>query len=547
MSGNTLAVGAPVEDSNSSGLDDSAPDAGAVYVFVRGPSGWSQQAFLKASNAAELNGFGWSLALNGDVLAVGAVDEPSGSRGINGAQGNADAPKSGAVYVFVRQGQRWIQQAYIKASNADGGDWFGLSVALSGMGRWFSDEDSEDVLVVGADSEGSSSRDVQSDNTLPYAGAAYVFVREGTAWRQEAYLKAERPAMDSWFGAAVAVSGDTVVVGEPQSSTAIGRGGAVHVFERSAGTWRGSVRLERPIPATEITSEEPSPWTVTCLRWALRVRIVLRAGSEVMHRVTAPGIRCRLRFHAPPERRVQTDGVPQSEQCVGAARFWFQRRPMGSAAGRGRAGRRGRLDGYRRQSGRPERLRYPAPPTCLSSERRVGSSVTTSSPRIPDRGDNFGSRVSVGAAVIVVGAPAEDSNSRASTAPRATTHGTPRGLRLRRGLRLSAVITEGGHTTATVLGRIRHRVARASMTLLSGCAASRFVPRLENRRVGQVSHYPDAAGHRAHAALAVRRTHRDPVIARAELVNQETKALTQHRVIVQEPLRLVLRRDAVVW
>ena len=215
---------------------------------MRGPSGWSQQAFLKASNAAELERFGWSLALNGDVLAVGAIGEWSASRGINGAQGNAGAPNSGAVYVFVRQGQRWTQQAYIKASNADAEDGFGRSVALSGMGRWFSDEDSEDVLVVGADSESSSSRDVQSDNSLLRAGAAYVFVREGTAWRQAAYLKADRPTMDSRFGAAVAVSGDTVVVGEPQSSTRVGRGGAVHVFERSAGTWRESVRLEATHP-----------------------------------------------------------------------------------------------------------------------------------------------------------------------------------------------------------------------------------------------------------------------------------------------------------
>ena len=250
MSGNTLAVGAPFEDSNGSGLGDSAPDAGAVYVFVRGPSGWSEQAFLKASIAAELNGFGWSLALNGDVLAVGAIGESSASKGINGAQGNAGVLNSGAVYVFVRQGQRWTQQAYIKASNADAADWFGWSVALSGMGRWFSDEDSEDVLVVGASSESSSTRDVQSDNSLSRAGAAYVFVREGTAWRQTAYLKADRPTMDSRFGATVAVSGDTVVVGEPYSSTAIGSGGAVHVFERSAGTWRESARLEATNPGS---------------------------------------------------------------------------------------------------------------------------------------------------------------------------------------------------------------------------------------------------------------------------------------------------------
>jgi len=245
-SGNTLAVGAPFEDSTGTGPSARAP--GAVYVFERGPSGWSQQAFLKASNAVVADRFGWSLALNGDVLAVGANGEWGGSRGINGAQGDASAPNSGAVYVFVRQGQRWTQQAYIKASNAEAEARFGESVALSGMGRWFSDEDSEDVLVVGASSERSSIRDVQSDNSLLRAGAAYVFVRDGTTWRQAAYLKADRPTKYGQFGAAVAVSGDTVVVGEPQSSTPDGGGGAVHVFERSAGTWRESVRLEATHP-----------------------------------------------------------------------------------------------------------------------------------------------------------------------------------------------------------------------------------------------------------------------------------------------------------
>jgi hypothetical protein len=244
MSGNTLAVGAPFEDTTGSGESARAP--GAVYVFERGPSGWSQQAFLKASNALVADRFGWSVALNGDVLAVGAVRESSASRGINGSQGETSALRSGAVYVFVRQGQHWTQQAYIKASNTDGDDWFGQSVALSGMGRWFSDEDSEDVLVVGADGEDSSSREVQSDNNSSRSGAAYVFVREGTAWRQAAYLKADTPTKDSHFGAAVAVSGDTVVVGEPRS--AVGGVGAVHVFERSAGTWRESVRLEAAHP-----------------------------------------------------------------------------------------------------------------------------------------------------------------------------------------------------------------------------------------------------------------------------------------------------------
>jgi hypothetical protein len=412
MSGNTLAVAAPVEDSNGSGLGDSAPDAGAVYVFVRGPSGWSQQAFLKASIPAELNRFGWSLALNGDVLAVGAIGESSASRGVNGSQGNAGVLSSGAVYVFVRQGQRWTQQAYIKASNPDAADWFGESVALSGMGRWFSDEDSEDVLVVGASSESSSTRDVQSDNSLSRAGAAYVFVREGTAWRQTAYLKADRPATQSRFGAAVAVSGDTVVVGEPYSSTAIGSSGAVHVFERSAGTWRESARLEATHPGN---------------------------GDEFGGALALDGDLLAVGAQSEDSAARGIAGDPSSDGArESGAVYVFTRQQDGSGF---------KQTAYLKASNASEHHRFggsidlsgPLLVVGASGEgggstgvdgNQADQSISASGAAYvfalegtgwvqrhylkatnPDVGDYFGTRVAVGAAGIAVGAPAEDSNS----------------------------------------------------------------------------------------------------------------------------------------
>lgn len=98
-----------------------------------------------------------------------------------------------------------VQQAYLKASNADSEDNFGHSVSVSG-----------DTVVIGAASEDSSATGVngdQSDNSALSAGAAYVFVRSGTSWTQEAYLKASNTEADDFFGLSVAVSIDTVVVG----------------------------------------------------------------------------------------------------------------------------------------------------------------------------------------------------------------------------------------------------------------------------------------------------------------------------------------------
>jgi len=210
-------------------------------VFNRGGAKLDQLVYGKASNPASNDGFGLSVALSGDTLAVGAAFEDSGSVGANGDQANDNAKDSGAVYVFVRRGATWSQQAYIKASNTDRGDLFGQAVALSG-----------DTLVVGAPQEASAATGVnnnQTDNTASGAGAAYVFVRSGTTWTQQAYLKASNTDRLDTFGGAVAVFGDSVAVGAiGESSAAAGidgnqadnttnTSGAVYVFTRTGATW----------------------------------------------------------------------------------------------------------------------------------------------------------------------------------------------------------------------------------------------------------------------------------------------------------------------
>ena len=248
VSGDTIAVGASGEDSNATGINgnqanNSAVDAGAVYIFVRNGGVWSQQAYLKASNTGAGDNFGLALALSGDTLVVGAPSEDSSSTGVNGNQNNETASNSGAAYVFVRNAGVWSQQAYLKASNAGGfnGDNFGHSVSISA-----------DTIAVGAWSEDSNATGVngdQNNNTAIDSGAAYVFVRNAGVWSQQAYLKASNTGNDDYFGWAVAVSGDSLVVGAysedsnatgingVQSNNLAGGSGAVYAFRRNAGLW----------------------------------------------------------------------------------------------------------------------------------------------------------------------------------------------------------------------------------------------------------------------------------------------------------------------
>src|SRR5204863_299837 len=162
--------------SNGNQGDDSLPGAGAAYVFVRTGSTWAQQAYLKASNPGQLDGFGGAVALAGDTLAVGATGESSSATGVGGNQSNDAANTSGAVYVFVRVAGTWTQQSYLKASNSGRDYEFGSSLALSG-----------DMLLVGGAGDASAATGIngnQTDGTAPHAGAAYLFTRSGTTWAQ---------------------------------------------------------------------------------------------------------------------------------------------------------------------------------------------------------------------------------------------------------------------------------------------------------------------------------------------------------------------------
>jgi len=261
VAGDIVVVGAPFEDSSATGVDGdqadkSATDAGAAYLFVRDDNGaWAQQAYLKPSNTGGGDQFGFSVAVAGDTVVVGARREDSSATGVGGDQTDNSLSLSGAAYVFVRDDDGiWTQQAYLKASNPDFWDEFGVSVAVDG-----------DTVVIGANREDSSATGVggdQTDNSLSLSGAAYVFVRDDNdVWSQQAYVKASNTGGNDLFGVSVAVVGDTVVVGAAaedsratgvdgdQNDNAMINSGAAYVFVRNGnGVWTQQAYLKASNP-----------------------------------------------------------------------------------------------------------------------------------------------------------------------------------------------------------------------------------------------------------------------------------------------------------
>ena len=195
LSSDTLVVGAI---GDKIGANQSQ---GSAYVFTRSGGIWTQQQKLVANDGAADDWFGWAIALDGDMLVVGARNDDIGA--------NTD---QGSAYVFTRSDSTWTQQQKLVANDGAAGDNFGTAVALDG-----------DMLVVGAlnDVVGANGRQ----------GSAYVFGRSGSTWTQQQKLAANDGQVDDDFGAAVALSGHTVFVGAPSDSIGANmRQGSVYFF-----------------------------------------------------------------------------------------------------------------------------------------------------------------------------------------------------------------------------------------------------------------------------------------------------------------------------
>jgi hypothetical protein len=241
--GNTLAVGAPREDSSLTGVNSTATDtiindSGAVYVFTKSNNVWQQEAYIKASNTGADDHFGSSISLSGDgkTLVVGAENE----------DGNSDTKSnSGAVYVFYKATSSWAQQAYLKPTYSDNDDQFGAFGALD-------ISDNGNIVAVGAIYEDSGETEFTgtgNNNTSVDAGAVYIFTRSSSVWQQTQYIKADNTGAGDNFGK-LSLSGDglTLVVSafnEDSSSTGINStennsatdAGAMYVFVYDGTNW----------------------------------------------------------------------------------------------------------------------------------------------------------------------------------------------------------------------------------------------------------------------------------------------------------------------
>ena len=200
------AIGGALED------DFKFQNAGSAYIYERTGKSWPQREKLIASDAAGGDEFGTSVAISGDTAIVGAPRH-DGNKGKD----------SGSVYVFVNIGRRWKEQATFTASDVSAGDQLGTSVAIS-----------RDTVIVGAPGKADAGRE---------SGAAYIFVRNGEKWKQQAKLTASDTAKRDKFGISVAINRNTVIVGALGKADAGASSGAAYIFVRNGEKWKQQVKL----------------------------------------------------------------------------------------------------------------------------------------------------------------------------------------------------------------------------------------------------------------------------------------------------------------
>ena len=208
VAGDTALVGAPL-DVNSEG-----DRTGSAYVFERTDGEWSQQAKLIDDDGQQLDAFGDSVALAGDTALIGVPGETD----VNGTA-------AGAVYVFERTDGEWTETTVLFPGDGDSEDRFGNDLAVAG-----------DTALVGAPGD----EDPNGDD----AGSAYVFQRTDSGWTERAKLAANDGDSEDNFGASVALADGIALVGAANDEDPHGeRGGAAYVFEGSGGDWEQASKL----------------------------------------------------------------------------------------------------------------------------------------------------------------------------------------------------------------------------------------------------------------------------------------------------------------
>lgn len=226
ISGDTIVVGA----NNGYGNED---HSGLVYLFIKPRNGWTTSsryhAKLIARDGAKFDNFGDTIAISGDTVAVGAFAD--------GDKGDL----SGSAYVFVKPIGGWIitetyyETAKLTANDGATNDQFGKSIAISG-----------DTVVIGAYAD---------DDNGGNSGSAYVFAKPNNGWATTSTFNAKLTASDGaavdWFGKSVAISDDTVVVGAYYDDDRGGNSGAVYMFVKPSGGWATTSNYDGKLTAND--------------------------------------------------------------------------------------------------------------------------------------------------------------------------------------------------------------------------------------------------------------------------------------------------------
>ncbi|MCP4350252.1 MAG: hypothetical protein GY795_32655, partial [Desulfobacterales bacterium] len=183
-------------------------DNGSAYIFMKEGASWIQQAKLTANDGSVGGFFGGSVSISGNYAVIGSpYDDDNGD-------------KSGSVYIFIKEGATWTQQAKL-TPGTDAGYQSGCSVSISG-----------DYVIVGA---------IGDNENGYYSGSAYIFKRDGTSWTQQAKLMPSDGHIQSRFGYSVSMSGDYAIVGTSKPNNR--PGGFAYIFKRDGTVWNEQTKL----------------------------------------------------------------------------------------------------------------------------------------------------------------------------------------------------------------------------------------------------------------------------------------------------------------
>ncbi len=222
ISGDYAIVAAGGEDEDANG-NNTLGAAGSVYIFKQTAGVWSQQQKIVPSDRAANDNFGYSIAIDGDYLIVGARFEADDEIGMN------PLSSSGSAYIFKQTAGVWSQQQKIVASDREGGDQFGSTVSISG-----------DYAVVGAAGEDENASGLDSFRN---SGSAYIYKQTAGVWNEQQKIVASDRAKDDNFSTSLAISGDYIIAGaayeseDANGNNTLGAAGSAYIFKQTAGVW----------------------------------------------------------------------------------------------------------------------------------------------------------------------------------------------------------------------------------------------------------------------------------------------------------------------